>query len=73
MFHVVLMIYEINHIVFHVVFVLLASKPLSLFSKAKTLNFLIDPKHMLNWVEYIYIVNTKYEGHGAGPTCLKLG
>ena len=73
MFHVVLMIYEINHIVFHVVFVLLASQPLSLFSKAKILNFLIDPKDMLNCVEYICIVNTQYEGHGAGPTCLKLG
>ena len=50
----------------------LFSQPLSLFSKAKTLNCL-GPKDMLNCVECIYIVNTKYEGHGAGTTCLKLG
>ena len=50
----------------------LFSQTLSLFSKAKTLNFLIGPKHMLNCVEYIYIVNTKYKGHGA-TTWLKLG
>ena len=47
---------------FHVVIVLLALSP---FPKAKTLNFLIGPKDMLNCVGYIYIVNTKYEGHGA--------
>ena len=50
----------------------LFSQTLSLFSKAKTLNFLIGPKHMLNCVEYIYIVNTKYKGHGA-TTWLKRG
>ena len=49
----------------------LFSQPLSLFSKAKILNFLIGPK-VLNCVEYIYIVNTKYEGHGA-TTWLKRG
>ena len=46
-------------------------QPLSLFSKAKTLNCL-GPKDMLNCVENIYIVNTKYEGHGA-TTWLKRG
>ena len=69
MFHVVLMTYEINHIVFHVVFVLLASFP---FFKSESTEFLIGPKDMLNCVEYIYIVNTKYEGHAA-TTWLKLG
>ena len=49
----------------------LFSQPLSLFSKAKTLNC-IGPKDMLNCVENIYIVNTKYEGHAA-TTWLKLG
>ena len=33
---------------------------------------LIGPKDMLNCVEYIYIVNTKYKGHGA-ITWLKRG
>ena len=50
----------------------LFSQPLSLFSKAKTLNFLIGPKDMLNCFENIYIVNTKYQGNAA-TTWLKLG
>ena len=54
---------------FHVVFILLASFP---FFESENTEFFNRSKDMLNCVEYIYIVNTKCEGHGA-TTSLKLG
>ena len=54
---------------FHVVFVLLASFP---FFESENTEFFNRSKDILNCVEYIYIVNTKYKGHEA-TTWLKRG